>query len=37
VNQSRDMRLRWTGAGMLEAEHHFRRIIGGADLAQLVG
>jgi putative transposase len=34
--QSGDMCLRWTAAGMLEAERQFRRIIGYADLAQLV-
>jgi putative transposase len=34
--QSGDMCLRWTAAGMLEAEHQFRRIIGYADLAKLV-
>lgn len=27
--------LRWTAAGMLEAEQQFRRIIGHADLAKL--
>ena len=31
-----DMALRWTAAGMLEAERQFRRIIGYADLATLV-
>jgi hypothetical protein len=30
------MRKRWTAAGMLEAERHFRRIIGYRDLANLV-
>jgi putative transposase len=30
------MALRWTAAGMLEAERQFRRIIGYADLAKLV-
>jgi len=30
------MALRWTAAGMLEAEHQFRRIIGYKDLAKLV-
>ena len=34
--QSGDMCLRWTAAGMLEAEHQFRRIIGYRDLAKLV-
>ena len=34
--QSGDMALRWTAAGMLEAELQFRRIIGYADLAKLV-
>ncbi len=29
------MCLRWTAAGMLEAERQFRRIIGYADLAKL--
>ena len=29
------MCLRWTAAGMLEAERQFRRIIGHADLARL--
>ena len=30
------MALRWTAAGMLEAERQFRRIIGYHDLATLV-
>jgi putative transposase len=34
--QSGDMCLRWTAAGMLEAERRFRRIIGYAHLAKLV-
>ena len=34
--QSGDTCLRWTAAGMLEAERQFRRIIGYADLAKLV-
>jgi putative transposase len=34
--QSGDMCLRWTAAGMLEAERQFRRIIGYRDLAKLV-
>ena len=34
--QSGDMCLRWTAAGMLEAERQFRRVIGYADLAKLV-
>jgi len=34
--QSGDMALRWTAAGMLEAERQFRRVIGYADLAKLV-
>ena len=34
--QDGDMRLRWTAAGMLEAEQQFRRIIGYRDLAKLV-
>jgi putative transposase len=33
--QSGDMCLRWTAAGMLEAEQQFRRIIGHVDLAKL--
>ncbi len=33
--QSGDMALRWTAAGMLEAERQFRRIIGYQDLAKL--
>jgi hypothetical protein len=33
--QNGDMALRWTAAGMLEAEQQFRRIIGHADLAKL--
>ncbi len=33
--QSGDMRLRWTAAGMLEAERQFRRVIGYRDLAKL--
>ena len=33
--QSGDMALRWTAAGMLEAERQFRRIIGHRDLAKL--
>jgi hypothetical protein len=33
--QSGDMALRWTAAGMLEAQRQFRRIIGYADLATL--
>jgi putative transposase len=32
---SGDMCLRWTAAGMLEAENQFRKIIGHADLAKL--
>ena len=34
--QGGDMRLRWSAAGMLEAERQFRRIIGYRDLANLV-
>jgi putative transposase len=34
--QSGEMGLRWTAAGMLEAEHQFRKIIGYRDLAKLV-
>jgi hypothetical protein len=33
--QSGEMALRWTAAGMLEAERQFRRIIGYRDLASL--
>jgi putative transposase len=33
--QSGDMCLRWTAAGMLEAEQQFRKIIGYGDLAKL--
>jgi len=33
--QSGDMCLRWTAAGMLEAEGQFRKIIGYIDLAKL--
>jgi len=33
--KSGDMRLRWSAAGMLEAENQFRRIIGYRDLAKL--
>ncbi len=33
--QNGDMCLRWTAAGMLEAETQFRKIIGYADLARL--
>ena len=33
--QSGDMCLRWTAAGMLEAEQQFRKIIGFNDLAKL--
>ena len=33
--QTGDMRLRWSAAGMLEAEQQFRRIIGYRDLAKL--
>lgn len=31
-----DMRKRWTAAGMLQAEHQFRRVIGYTDLSKLV-
>jgi len=34
--QDGDMRKRWTGAGMLQAERQFRRIIGYRDLTKLV-
>ncbi len=33
--QSGDMCLRWTAAGMLEAEQQFRKVIGYSDLAKL--
>jgi putative transposase len=33
--QSGDMCLRWTAAGMLEAEQQLRKIIGYSDLAKL--
>jgi len=33
--QNGDMCLRWTAAGMLEAETQFRKIIGYSDLANL--
>jgi hypothetical protein len=33
--QSDEMALRWTAAGMLEAERQFRRIIGYQQLAKL--
>jgi transposase-like protein len=33
--QSGDMALRWTAAGMLEAEQQFRRVVGYRDLAKL--
>ena len=33
--QNGEMCLRWTAAGMLEAEQQFRRVIGHADLAKL--
>lgn len=33
--QSGDMCLRWTAAGMLEAEQQFRRVLGYRDLAKL--
>ena len=33
---SGEMALRWTAAGMLEAERQFRKIIGYRDLATLV-
>jgi hypothetical protein len=34
--QTGDMCLRWTAAGMLEAERQFRRVIGYPQLARLV-
>jgi hypothetical protein len=33
--QNGDVCLRWTAAGMLEAEQQFRKIVGYADLAKL--
>jgi putative transposase len=33
--QNGDMCLRWTAAGMLEAQGQFRKIIGSTDLAKL--
>ena len=33
--QSGEMAMRWTAAGMLEAESQFRRVIGYRDLAKL--
>jgi transposase-like protein len=33
--QGGDMRMRWTAAGMIEAERQFRRIVGYSDLAAL--
>jgi putative transposase len=33
--QNGEMCLRWTAAGMLEAEQQFRRVVGHADLAKL--
>ncbi len=33
--QNGNMALRWTAAGMLEAEQQFRRVIGAGDLAKL--
>jgi hypothetical protein len=33
--QSGEMALRWTAAGMLEAERQFRRVTGYRDLAKL--
>ncbi len=33
--ESGEMCLRWTAAGMLEAQRQFRRVIGHADLAKL--
>ena len=35
-SSSGEMALRWTAAGMLEAERQFRKIIGYRDLATLV-
>ncbi len=34
-SQSGDMCLRWTAAGMLEAETQFRKVVGYTDLAKL--
>ena len=36
LQSSGEMALRWTAAGMLEAERQFRKIIGYRDLATLV-
>jgi putative transposase len=33
--QNGDMCLRWTAAGMLEAETQFRKVVGYSDLAKL--
>jgi putative transposase len=33
--QNGDLCLRWTAAGMLEAQQQFRRVIGHRDLAKL--
>ena len=33
--QNGEMCLRWTAAGMLEAEQQFRRVVGHAEIAQL--
>ena len=33
--QNGEMCLRWTAAGMLEAEQQFRRVVGHTDLAKL--
>lgn len=33
--QGGDMRMRWTAAGMLEAERQFRKIVGYGDLGDL--
>jgi putative transposase len=33
--QNGEMCMRWTAAGMLEAEQQFRRVVGHSDLAKL--
>ncbi len=34
--RSGEMALRWTAAGMLEAERQFRRVVGYRDLPKLI-
>ena len=36
AEDTREMALRWTAAGMLEAERSFRRVRGHKDMAKLV-